>query len=34
MKEVRMMEENISKWQAKLRYKIHLGQLKMYYKEG
>ena len=34
MKEVRMLETNISKWQEKLRKKIHIDQIFQYRKEG
>ena len=34
MKEVRMLEQQISKWQEILRTKIHATQLKQYKKEG
>ncbi len=34
MKEVRLLEQNISKWQEILRTKIHYTQLKNYKKDG
>jgi hypothetical protein len=34
MKEVRMLEQQISKWQEILRKKIHGTQLNQYKKEG
>lgn len=34
MKEVRQLEQNISKWQGVLRTKIHSGQIKQYHREG
>jgi|694.fasta_scaffold91812_3 hypothetical protein len=34
MKEVRILEANIAKWQEELRNKIHHGQIRQYRKEG
>ena len=34
MKEVRILESQIAKWQRNLREKIHLGQINQYRKEG